>query len=108
MFEFGTPISLTEANDQYEFNFHNIATGFSEQAYYLGGFILLTLLPFMRDSARVFMERLTIMRKLTPFLPSAWLVVPFSVIARFCIIQESKCVSVRACLYIYIYDFVCI
>jgi hypothetical protein len=42
-----TPEWLSEANAQHEMNFHNLATETMENAYYMGGFVFLVLVPFL-------------------------------------------------------------
>ena len=46
-----TPEWLKEINDQQETNFHNTATFAAEVSYYLGGFVVLALVPFVMDAA---------------------------------------------------------
>ena len=63
-------------NDQGEMNFHNIYTHESEDIYYLGGFLLLVVLPYFREQLGDLLDRvgLTTARVL---LPPFWLILPF-------------------------------
>jgi hypothetical protein len=45
---FQTPELLSKANEQNEFNLHNLATNKVENIYYFASFILLVILPFLR------------------------------------------------------------
>ncbi len=95
-----TPSYLIEINNQQELNFHNIATGFFERAYYLGGFILLTLLPFIRKFAISILQKTKLTKTMVEFLPSQWLVIPFSVISSFITVSVLKS-SVYMLIYIF-------
>lgn len=46
--EIETPEYLKALNEQDEFNFHNLATTFFENAYYFGAFVFLVVFPFLR------------------------------------------------------------
>lgn len=63
-------------NDQGEANFHNVYTHESEDIYYLGGFLLLVMLPYFREHLGRFLDRIgwTSARVL---LPPLWLIPPF-------------------------------
>lgn len=63
-------------NDQGEMNFHNMYTHESEDIYYLGGFLLLVLIPYFRDQFGKLLDtiRLSSARVL---LPPFWLILPF-------------------------------
>lgn len=71
-----------ERNSQGEMNLHNLRTGESEQLYYLGGFVLLALLPWLQEPLGRLLSasRLSSMRVL---LPPYWLIVPFIVAGAF-------------------------
>lgn len=77
-----TPTVLLQHNDQEELNFHNLATGLSEKTYYLGGFILLTLLPILRDKVTRVLKKIRL-GNLSALVPSAWLIAPFAVVSAF-------------------------
>lgn len=85
IFDIKTPEYLQEVNRQKEFNFHNIVTMQMELAYYSGGFLLLVLLPYARDSLQSFLNKIKPTRSLHLLLPASWLLVPFSVISFFVI-----------------------
>lgn len=65
-----------EHNMQNEMNLHNLSTNFSEQVYYTGAFILLTVLPFFRDNMAKLLDYLNL-ASLKILLPQAWLILPF-------------------------------
>lgn len=71
-----------ENNWQQETNLHNLNTDLSETVYYFGAFLLLVLIPFFTASTTQLLDRLRL-HKLAVFLPSAWLIVPFSVMVGF-------------------------
>lgn len=63
-------------NSQGEMNLHNIYTHESEDIYYLGGFLLLGVLPFFRDQLRSLLDRIGLSAAKV-LLPPAWLILPF-------------------------------
>lgn len=63
-------------NGQGEMNFHNIYTHESEDIYYLGGFVLLGVLPFFRDELATLLDRIN-QSAAKVILPPAWLIIPF-------------------------------
>lgn len=69
-------------NEQYETNLHNISGYFFNQLYAVGAFILLTVLPYCYTQTIGLLKRLRL-QNLSVFVPSAWLFLPFSVIAGF-------------------------
>lgn len=62
-----TPDGLLVLNKQQELNLHNISTGFSELLYYTGGFMLLTLAPFVW----LYLRKSVSLGRLNAFAPSA-------------------------------------
>lgn len=71
-----------EHNMQNEMNLHNLNTHLSETIYYFGAFLMLIVMPFFREGMKKLLRKVNL-EKLKPLLPSAWLVVPFAVIAGF-------------------------
>ena len=71
-----------EHNVQNETNLHNLNTKASEAMYYLGGFLLLTVVPFFRDNMVKVLKHLN-MESAKILLPSTWLVAPFIVTSAF-------------------------
>lgn len=69
-------------NAQSETNFHNMDTFFSEDLYYFGAFAWLVLVPFMRDRVAKFLKKVKLPR-LESLLPSAWMFIPWAVMAGF-------------------------
>lgn len=63
-------------NSQGEMNFHNVYTHESEDVYYFGGFLLLGVLPFFRESLARLLSRINLSAAIV-LLPPAWLIVPF-------------------------------
>lgn len=77
-----TTAFFQERNSQGEMNLHNFCTGESEQIYFLGGFLLLALLPWFQEplGKMLVRYRLSFIRVL---LPPYWLIVPFIVAGAF-------------------------
>lgn len=63
-----------EYNWQQETNLHNFNSTISNDLYYVGGFILLTLAPLYNKSLRKTFRKLDNIQNI---LPEAWLVIPF-------------------------------
>lgn len=72
-----------ENNMQGETNLHNINTALSETVFYAGGIIFLIILPFYRRHIAAAMKKVKVLAPLEPFLPSAWLSVPFGALLGF-------------------------
>lgn len=68
-------------NAQFETNFHNFATHFSEAAYYTGAFIFLSLLPFFHKYIDKLFSKNNVAAQLRTLLPSSWLFVPFAAVS---------------------------
>ncbi len=66
-------------NSQGETNLHNINTTLSETLFYVGGAIMLVIMPFYRDHVSRILARLKLPQFIS-FLPSRWLLIPFSTI----------------------------
>lgn len=81
-----------ENNAQGETNFHNLATGIFERAYYFGAFLLLTVLPLLQKPLKRLLSKLRL-RSLSVFIPSAWLVAPFAVTAGFIALSGLNSIS---------------
>lgn len=99
-FGIATPESLATINSQKELNLHNIYTGISEKLYYLGGFLLLTLLPFFRESLAALLKKFKSLKHVAILLPGQWLVIPFSVASGFVTFYTFK-----SPVYVFIYVF---
>lgn len=69
-------------NIQHETNLHNINTVLSETILYVGGLTVLVIMPFYREKLVGLLIKLKC-KWLEPFLPSAWLFLPFAVMAGF-------------------------
>lgn len=69
-------------NGQGEMNFHNIYTHESEDIYYLGGFLLLGIVPFFREQIGVLLDRIGISAARV-LLPPVWLIAPFMLAGAF-------------------------
>jgi hypothetical protein len=86
-------------------NVHNLATNAFEQAYYLGGFIILTVLPFMRNSVKKVLLQFTHFQTLIHFVPPAWFLIPFSVISFFVVTPAQQVTGANNPLYMLMYIF---
>lgn len=69
-------------NSQDETNLHNMDTFLSEDLYYFGSFLLLVMIPFFKDSIIRLLAKFK-RESLTSLLPSAWMMVPWTVMAGF-------------------------
>lgn len=72
-----------ENNMQGETNLHNLDTNLSETIFYAGGVVFLVLLPFLNALAVKLIRKLKHFASLEKFLPSAWLLVPFTALLAF-------------------------
>lgn len=70
---------FTMNNMQGETNLHNLNTALSEKIFYTLGVVALVVVPFYGDKLRSVFRKLRL-GWLETFLPSAWILVPFSVI----------------------------
>lgn len=82
IFDRDTTGFFAEHNQQSETNLHNLNATVSNQVFALGGFVLLTALPYYHDQTKAWLKKGRL-RGLTSFLPDAWLFLPFAVAVGF-------------------------
>lgn len=68
-----------ENNIQAETNLHNLSTSLSEKIFYTTGILSLVIVPFFRDRLAALLPKIKL-GWLNIFLPSPWILLPFSVI----------------------------
>lgn len=73
---------FAEHNQQGETNLHNLNAVVSNLLFAIGGFVLLTALPYYRTQVAAWLDRRG-WAKLQPFLPDGWLLLPFAVAVGF-------------------------
>ena len=67
-------------NSQGETNFHNLNTALSEVVMTAGALTALVIIPFYREKIAAFLTKIKL-GQFTPFLPSAWILLPFATMA---------------------------
>ena len=65
-------------NIQGETNFHNLATQlFQNVLYFIGGFVLLIVLPFFRKQFVQLFSKIKLFKPMITFLPESWMILAF-------------------------------